>query len=354
MRAAKKTIYLANLAHNLQQFKNRAPQSKCIAVVKANAYGCGASEVYSAFAKADMLAVAAIEEAIELRNAGATQPILLLEGVFSADELQIAKKDNFIPMIATPLQLDWLLQFDGLFAKVFVKLDSNMGRLGFQLDSANAVLEKLQSRYAQSALVLTTHFSSADESATVTAEQIRQFDLFASQYPLCQQSLCNSAGIINHPEAHRHYIRPGIGLYGASPMSNATASDYGLKPVMRLSSEVFSIKSFNKDAPIGYAETYRMPSSGKIAIVAMGYADGYSRHLPSGTPVLINDKRYELVGRVSMDMITVLVDDSVAIGDTVELWGENILIEEISNLAKTIPHHLFTNVTKRPHLVYIP
>nr|PIE46538.1 MAG: alanine racemase [Gammaproteobacteria bacterium] len=210
-------------------------------------------------------------------------------------------------------------------------------------------MQQLLTKYAQENIVIMTHFSDADSpDRHKTLQQIEHFDAFALRYPACEQSLCGSAGILAYPDAHRDYIRPGIALYGASPFEGNYGQDHDLKPVMTLKTAVLSVKSFKKGEPIGYGQTYRMQNDGIIAVCEIGYADGYSRFIPGGTPILINGEEYPIVGRVAMDMITVLVDEKVKIGAEVICWGEGLPIERICEKAQTIPHQLLTTVTERP------
>ncbi len=349
MRAAKKIIDTAALRHNLQTLSNLAPHSKTIAVVKANAYGHEAVEVADALANADLLAVASIEEALAIRQAGARQPIVLLEGVFESEDLQLAYDNDFEVVIATPAQLQWLLAFPLQFERIWFKLDTGMGRLGFAIETAAEAMTALRQRYDTCQIVLMTHFSDADASERhVTKTQIARFDTFASQYPSCEQCLCNSAGVLAFPEAHRDYIRPGIALYGVSPFAGQCGQAHGLQPVMTLKTRVLSVKSFAAGAPIGYGQSYRLPQVGRIAVCEMGYADGYLRFIPSGAPIVINGRRYSIAGRVSMDMITVAVDDAVNVGDEVICWGKGLAVEAIAEAADTIAYQLLTTVTSRP------
>lgn len=350
MRAATKHISTANLRHNLTTLADFAPNSSCIAVLKANAYGCEATLVLPALSRADLLAVAEIGEALALRSAGADKTILLLEGVFEAEELALAHRQQFEVVVASEQQLEWLLQFKPRFARVWFKLDSGMGRLGFQQHDARYAMQRLLSVYKEDNIVIMTHFSDADAAdRSITIGQIERFDAFAAHYRRCQQTLCGSAGILAYPQAHRDYIRPGIALYGASPFAEHYAEDHELKAVMTLTTRVLSVKDFQQHAPIGYGQTYKMPQAGRIAVCEIGYADGYSRFIPSGTPILINGKEYKIAGRVAMDMITVLVDGDVKVGDKVICWGEKLPIERICQHADTIPHQLMTTITQRPH-----
>ncbi len=348
MRATTKNINLNNLKHNLKVLMDKAPNSKCIAVVKANAYGCEANKSYKALEKADMFATASINEALELRNAGATKTILLLEGAFEENELEIAYENDFELVIATPNQLKWLKNFPKQFNQIWFKLDTGMGRLGFKNDEAEKAIQQIKTIYNESQIVIMTHFSCSDsKDKNITKEQIEIFDKFVNKHPNSKQSLCNSAGILNFPNAHRDFIRPGIALYGASPFETTTAEQHNLKPVMSLTTKVLSVKKLQKGEKLGYGQTYTMQQSGYVAICAVGYADGYSRFIPTNTPILINDKEYQIVGRVAMDMTAVLVDETVKQDDKVECWGDNLPIEQICNFAKTIPHQLLTTITQR-------
>ncbi len=282
MRAATKHISKAALSHNLNTLADLAPDSRCMAVIKANAYGSEATQVLDALERADLFGVAAIEEALAIRAAGTRKPIVLLEGAFEAGDVALAADKQFELVIATMQQLEWLLACEHDFSRVWFKLDTGMGRLGFQAHDAKAAMDKLLTRYTQQNVVIMTHFSDSDApDRSITNGQIARFDDFAAHYPDCEHSLCNSAGVLSFPHAHRHYIRPGIALYGASPFAGHFAEDHDLKPVMTLTTRVLSVKAFKRGEPIGYAQTYRLPADGHIAICEIGYADGYSRFIPS-------------------------------------------------------------------------
>ncbi len=361
MRATIKHINTKALSHNLQTLSRLAPQSQCIAVIKANAYGCEATKILSALKQADLFAVAAIEEALAIRSADsdnivADKPIILLEGAFEESEIQLAYDNDCELVVGSQRQLEWLLASKYHFSRVWFKLDSGMGRLGFQVDSddnnAEVAMEKLLTHYKQEEIVIMTHFSDADNpDSTKTLSQIACFDSFAEKYPRCQQSLCASAGTLKYPQAHRNYIRLGIALYGASPFADKVGKDFGLQPVMSLKSRIMSVKTFKAGSPIGYGEQYRLPTDGKIAICELGYADGYLRSITSETPILVNGTEYKTAGRVAMDMTAIIVDDEVKEGDEVIAWGEGLPIEIIANAANTISYQLMTTVTERPQKV---
>ncbi|PIE45452.1 MAG: alanine racemase [Gammaproteobacteria bacterium] len=359
MRAACKCISKKNLQHNLNTLADLAPNSRCVAVIKANAYGCEATQVLDALGRADLFATATIEEALALRQAGAAKSILLLEGAFESRDVALSFSNGFELVVATPQQLDWLIQFDRCFERLWFKLDTGMGRLGFQRHDAHQAMKQLLSRYAQEKIVIMTHFSDSDSpNRRITQTQIDRFDAFAKNYPDCQHSLSNSAGILAYPNAHRDYIRPGIALYGASPFAGYLGEDHDLRPVMTLRTRVLSVKSFAAGQAIGYGQTYRLPETGRIAICEVGYADGYSRFIPSGAPILIDGREYAIAGRVAMDMIAVAVDKQVKVGDEVVCWGTsyngvNLPIERVCQAAQTIPHQLLTTVTERPKKLII-
>lgn len=352
MRATTKFIDKSALTHNLNMLADLAPNSRAIAVIKANAYGSEAPQIYDALARAELFAVAAIEEALAIRQAGADKPILLLEGAFEPSDVALAHNNQFELVVSTAQQLAWLLSSDKTFSRVWFKLDTGMGRLGFQAHNAREAMAQLLSRYSQQQVVIMTHFADADSpDRSYTNAQIQRFDEFAADYPDCEQCLCNSAGLLSYPEAHRDYVRPGIALYGVSPFDNHWGEDHDLKPVMTLKTRVLSVKSFAKGETIGYGCTYKMPEAGRIAICEVGYADGYLRFIPSGSPIVIGGREYQLAGRVAMDMIAVAVDDAVSVGDEVVCWGEGLPIERIAKAADTIGYQLLTTVTERPKLV---
>ncbi len=352
MRAASKLIDKTALSHNIKALSAIAPASKMIAVIKANAYGHEATAVYDALDEAGLFAVASAEEALALRRAGSKKQIVLLEGAFEPSDVQLAFANNFELVIATPEQLTWLLAFPHTFSRVWFKLDTGMGRLGFQAHDADQAMQKLLTRYSQHQTVIMTHFASADSpDRGYTEKQISSFDEFAKNYPDCEQSLCNSAGTLSYPQAHRSYVRCGISLYGVSPLENHHGTDHGLAPAMTLKTRVMSVKKYLTGEKIGYGCTYQMPAPGHIAICEVGYADGYLCFIPNGTPVIIGGRRYQLAGRVSMDMIAVSVDQHVAAGDEVICWGKTLPIEIIADRAGTVPHQLLTAVTERPKMV---
>ena len=351
------SINLSAIKENYLYAKSLAPGSKAIAIIKADAYGHGAIEVAKKLDEvADAYGVSCIEEALELLNSGIDKtPILLLEGVFEKSELVLVAKHSLIVTVYNSIQLQWLLDADlNKPIDVFVKYDSGMGRLGFQDDSFIQAINLLEESKNIGEITLMTHFSSADDpESTLTTKQIRNFDntLYAEKYP---GSLANSAAILKWSESHRDYVRPGIMLYGSSPFSDAKYQK-NLIPAMTLSSGLISIKNLKKGQEIGYGARFICPHDMQIGVVAIGYADGYSRHAKDGTPVYINDTRSRVVGRVSMDMITIDITDvpNPEIGDRVELFGENVSVDEVAKYCNTISYEIFTKITKRVYKSYV-
>ena len=351
------SINLSAIKKNYLYAKSLAPNSKAIAIIKADAYGHGAIEVAKKLDEvADAYGVACIEEALELLNSGIDKtPILLLEGVFEKSELVLVAKHSLIVTVCNSIQLQWLLDADlNKPIDVFVKYDSGMGRLGFQDDSFIQAINLLEESKNIGEITLMTHFSSADDlGSSLTTKQIRNFDntLYAEKYP---GSLANSAAILKWSESHRDYVRPGIMLYGSSPFSDAKYQK-NLIPAMTLSSDLISIKNLKKGQEIGYGARFICPHDMQIGVVAIGYADGYSRHAKDGTPVYINDTRTRVVGRVSMDMITIDITDvpHPEIGDRVELFGENVSVDEVAEYCNTISYEIFTKITRRVYKAYI-
>ena len=351
------SINLSAIKENYLYAKSLAPNSKAIAIIKADAYGHGAIEVAKKLDEvADAYGVSCIEEALELLNSGIDKtPILLLEGVFEESELVLVAKHSLIVTVCNSIQLQWLLDADlNKPIDVFVKYDSGMGRLGFQDDSFIQAINLLEESKNIREITLMTHFSSADDpESTLTTKQIRNFDntLYAEKYP---GSLANSAAILKWSESHRDYVRPGIMLYGSSPFSDAKYQK-NLIPAMTLSSVLISIKNLKKGQGIGYGTRFICPLDMQIGVVAIGYADGYSRHAKDGTPVYINDTRTRVVGRVSMDMITIDITDvpHPEIGDRVELFGENVSVDEVAEYCNTISYEIFTKITRRVYKAYI-
>ena len=356
-RACTATINLESIRHNFLYAKSLAPSSKVIAIIKANAYGHGATRVAKYLENmTDVFGVACIEEALELRNSGIEKvPILLLEGIFELNELSLVEEHNFMTVVCNSIQLEWLIR-----AKlkkqitVFVKYDSGMCRLGFHEKEFYQAIKFLENSTNVNNIVLMTHFSKADEPYDIfTQNQIDNFNKIVASTGY-QSSIANSAGIVAWRNSHKDYNRPGIMLYGSSPFSEARYQK-NLIPSMTLSSELISIKHFEKGQGVGYGSRFICPLDMLIGVVAAGYADGYPRHAKDGTPVYINNTRSRIVGRVSMDMLTVDLTNipNPQIGNKVELFGINIPINEVAEYCNTISYEIISKITRRVYKNYI-
>ena len=351
-------INLEALRHNLQIVRQLAPDSGIVSVIKADAYGHGMLQVASALAESDMLAVARVSEGVLLRESGVDKPILVLEGFFELFEIKQAIEYRLDITIHHTRQIDMLENledFADASLSFWLKIDTGMHRLGMSVEDAQASLARLEAlKCCSSTPVLMTHFANADDiNSNYTLNQVRIFSEFTSQFdfPL---SLANSAGIIAWPESHQQWVRPGIMLYGASPILGIKGTDHQLQPVMTLKSQLMVINHLHKNDCIGYGSSWCCPEDMPVGVVAIGYGDGYPRHAPSGTPVLVNGQRTQIIGRVSMDMVTVdLRGIEAQEGDDVVLWGEGLPAEEIADAAATISYELFCGVTSRVRYIYL-
>lgn len=353
MRPATALIDLDALRHNYRLARSRHG-GRALAVVKANAYGHGAVRCAHALAaEADGFAVAFLDEALELRAAGITQPIVLLEGVFDAAELAQAAQYALWPVVHHAAQLEMIEQASlARPLDVWLKVNSGMNRAGFVGDAVAAAWHRLRDNGKVGEITLMTHFARADEPQVIaTATQLADFDAATRDLP-GPRSLANSAAVLGWPDAHRDWARPGILLYGADPMPD---EGNGLQPVMTLESAVIAVRELAPGAPLGYGARFVAERPRRIGLVAMGYADGYPRSAPDGTPVAVDGQPSVLVGRVSMDMLTVDLTDlpQAGIGSRVELWGRQVPINRVAAGAGTISYELLCNV-KRVALRYLP
>lgn len=353
-------VHLASLRHNLAEIRARAPGKRVWAVVKANGYGHGLLPMgHTLAAAADGLAVATMDEAISLREGGLDCPILLLEGALSVAQSGAALKHNLELVIHTPEQLVWLhqalaqRQAKGLTGRLWLKLDTGMHRLGLQPDQLSQCLADLP---ACSELGFMTHFACADEPDNdMTAAQVERFYALLPPGTTGPLSLANSAGILNWPAYQGDWVRPGIVLYGASPCAGRTASYWNLQAVMRLTAPIIALRDVPAGDSVGYGATYRADRPRRIATVAIGYADGYPRHAPSGTPVAVCGQRTGTVGRVSMDMLSIDVTHipEAALAHDVELWGSLVSVDEVARLSGTIGYELLTRLSVRGETRYL-
>lgn len=345
-------ISKSSLRHNLQRVRQFAPHSKVMAMVKANAYGHEAIGVAKALSGVDALGVARINEAMSLANAGITTPIVLMEGCFNSQELTQAIAMQFEIVVQNSQQLTELLALEQVTqpVKVWLKLETGMHRVGVPADQAKAMVEQLQAcQHVADELTLVSHFACADEPNHPCNQQQLAVFSHVTQGLSVKRSCANSAATIVIPESHYDWVRPGLMLYGNSPILDKTSADYGLKPAMTLKSQVIAVNDIEAGGIVGYGANWTASQDSRIAVVAMGYGDGYPRHAKNGTPVLINGKRYPMAGRVSMDMITIEVgrDSDVKIGDPVILWGPELPAEEIAEYADTICYEMFCNLANR-------
>ncbi|HXH02104.1 MAG TPA: alanine racemase [Candidatus Competibacteraceae bacterium] len=354
MRAATATIHLDAIRHNLTRVRQLAPGSRVVAVVKANGYGHGAARILPALSGADALGVACIEEALALREAGACLPVLLLEGVFEAEELPLCARHGFQIAVHEPGQLAMLEQ-----ARlerplvVWLKLDSGMHRLGFPPERVRQAWQRLQAAASVAEVRLMSHFASADDpDDPQTAAQLEVWRAALDGIPGAR-SLANSAGVLAWPSAHHDWVRPGVMLYGVSPMKDRTGPDDGLRPAMTLATRLIAVQRLQRGEKVGYSGTFVCPEDMDIGIAAIGYGDGYPRHAGSGTPVLVNGRAAALAGRVSMDMLAIDLRrvPGAKVGDPVVLWGAGLPVERIAAAAGTIGYELLCAVKPRVRFV---
>lgn len=351
MRLIRARIDSAALRSNLKIIRTRAPGCRVMAVVKANAYGHGLVSTALALADADAFAVARLEEAVALREAGLKRPIVLLEGVFSAAQLTEAAQLDLELVVHQSFQIALLEQYRGAhrFA-VWLKIDTGMNRLGFRPADFRAAWDRLAALTPPLAtLRVLTHLAGADEEdGQSTAEQLARLRPLLEGLNV-ELSIANSAAILGQPATHASWVRPGLALYGVSPFARRIGRDFGLHPAMTLESTVIAVRELEAGERVGYSGVWRAERRSRLAIVAAGYGDGLPRSLPSGTPAMINSRRAPLAGRVSMDMIALDITDlpTVTIGDRVELWGAALPVEELAAAAGTIPYELLCAVSQR-------
>ncbi|MCK0751786.1 alanine racemase [Chromohalobacter japonicus] len=345
-------IDLGALRHNYRLACDQAPHSRAIAVLKAGAYGHGAVECANALADvAPAFAVASIEEAVALREAGIAQPIMLLEGFFDAEELLLIDAHRLWVAVHSDWQLDALLAFQPQAPiPTWLKLDSGMHRLGFAPEAFVARWQRLKAAPDQATdLHLMTHFATADaldpayfRRQLACVEALRE----RLEAPVC---LANSPATLAWPQTHGEWTRPGVMLYGSDPLEGANDASRALKPVMTLRSEVIAVRELETGEAVGYGGRWRAPRPSRIGVVACGYGDGYDRHAGDGTPVLVEGRRVPLAGKVSMDMLTVDLTEvpEAHIGSQVVLWGEGLSIDEVARHCDTISYTLMTGVLPR-------
>lgn len=348
-RLTQAVIDLNALVSNYQYIDSLASNSNTIAVIKADAYGHDANKVALALSnKVNSFAVGFIDEALALRRGGIENEILILEGPFNKEDFNLAHKNNFTLMLHSDYQIQWLKSANTeISGDIWLKVDTGMNRLGFPVEQVDNVISQL-SEQQKNKLVLCSHFSTAEQvNNAKPIEQLAALKSLVLKHQ-CKFSMANSAGILNWPASHGDHTRLGLALYGISPIGDCPITQ-ALIPVMTLQANIIAIHTVDIGETVGYGDTWQADRETKIATVAIGYADGYPRNAKSGTPVFINGRKAPLVGRVSMDMITVDITDlaNAKIGDVVELWGKNINIDNVASNSDTINYELLTRVSKR-------
>ena len=351
MRPARALIDLEALRHNYR-LARELTGAKALAVIKADAYGHGAVRCAQALeSEADGFAVACIEEALALRAAGIQAPVLLLEGFFEASELELIVQHDFWCVVHSLWQLEAIEQARlGKPLQVWLKLDSGMHRVGLHPKDYQGAYQRLLASGKVAKIVLMSHFARADEpDSSSTDDQVAVFEQ-ARLGLSAQVSLRNSPAVLGWPNVPSDWVRPGIMLYGATPFEQPVAAAQALQPVMTLESRVISVRELPAGEPVGYGARFISPRPTRVGVVAMGYADGYPRLAPNGTPVLVAGKRSQLIGRVSMDMLCIDLTNvpEAGLGSPVELWGKQVLASDVAIQAGTIPYQIFCNLRRVP------
>ncbi|HXF66833.1 MAG TPA: alanine racemase [Burkholderiales bacterium] len=342
------TIDAAALRHNLAVARRHAPRSRVLAVIKANAYGHGLERAARALAEADGFALLELEAAVALRAAGYRQRIALLAGCFEARELAAVVEHRLALVVHNREQLAMLEALPaGAGLEVLAKVDTGMNRLGFSPGELGSVLRSLGANPGVGGITLMTHFASAEEPRGVDW-QLQVFEAAARGTGL-PRSLANSAAILRYPETHADWVRPGIMLYGCSPFPGQCGADLGLRPAMTLESRIIAVRELKPGDGVGYGGEFRAQRAMRIGVVACGYADGYPRHAPTGTPVMVEGRLTRTLGRVSMDMLCVDLDGvpGARIGSRVVLWGEGVPVERVAAAAGTIGYELLCGLAPR-------
>jgi alanine racemase len=358
-RPIRATISASALAHNFLVAKAYASGAKVWAVLKANAYGHGLERAARALEAADGFAVLDFQEAARLRLAGVTRPILMLEGIFKPPDVALLHKYSLTPVIHNPEQVE-MLRLAALPGEidVYLKVNTGMNRLGFTVENLRAAYNALRMHPQVRAITVMTHFADADGASGIKAQLdwLNQVTQQIEGLGQAQRSMANSAALIRHPETRGDWVRPGIMLYGGSPFPDRAAGALELKPAMTLSAELIATQNLQPGERIGYGFTYEAVGEMTIGVVACGYADGYPRHAPTGTPVLVNGKRTRTVGRISMDMICVDISDlpEAYIGTPVTLWGEGLPADEVAAAAGTVSYELFCGLAARVPVADVP
>ncbi|MDC0542598.1 alanine racemase [Methylophilaceae bacterium] len=346
MRPIKAYINLSALTFNLQVVKKIAKNSKIMAVLKANAYGHGLVETVKAIKSVEGIAILTIEEAVKIRKAGFKNTILLLEGLFGAEDIHEVEKLNLNLALHNDQQIEYLNEVTLKNPiNVHLKINTGMNRLGFPPDQVDYLIENLNANPNVSGITLMTHFATADEKEGIT-KQLDCFNRVTNNYNF-SSSVANSAALYKFPEARLDWVRPGILLYGASPFDDISAKKIAVKPVMSLISKIIAIQNIKKAQAVGYGNNFIAKEDMRIGIVACGYGDGYPRHAKTGTPIFVHNKITKTIGRVSMDMLYVDLSeiDKAEIGSKVEMWGSHISVDEVAKNSGTVGYELLCNIS---------
>jgi alanine racemase len=347
-------ISLSAFGHNYAVAKRHAPSARVLAVVKANGYGHGIARVARALPDADGFATLELDGAVSLRESGFAREILLLEGFFEASELETMAAFGIATSVHCEDQLRMLeASRPPAPLDVYLKINTGMNRLGIEPGETRTALERLRASGAAKSITLMTHFATADGFEGVH-EAMNRFEQATHDIAL-PRSLANSAAILAHPRTHADTVREGIALYGATPFADRSAESLGLKPAMTLRSRLIAVRDVAPGEGVGYGHTFRAPHAMRLGVVACGYADGYPRHAPSGTPVLVDGVRVPTAGRVSMDMITVDLTPvpGAKVGSEVVLWGEGLPIDEVAQSAGTVGYELMCAVAARVPMIEV-
>lgn len=347
------------IQHNLNVIRQIAPNSKILAMVKGNAYGHGLVAIGKILNSIDGLGVACLDEAIKLREGGVNSAIVLMSGIYSTEDLKLVDLYNLQIVVHDALQIKILQSHTVKHPiKTWLKIDTGMHRLGFTPKAFKAAYQELASNNCvNDRLTVMTHLANADNQKqnSFTQEQLNLFHHETNKLQ-CNLSIANSAALLSWPDAIAQWNRPGIMLYGVSPIVGKTGKDDNLRPAMTLQSKIIALHDLKKGDAIGYGSAWVCPEDMRVAVVGIGYGDGYPRHAKNGCPVMVRDTQCSLVGRVSMDMITIDVRNcpDASIGDAVILWGDDLPVETVAKYADTIAYELLCNVSRRVAYVYLP
>ncbi|KGS88865.1 alanine racemase [Burkholderia pseudomallei MSHR7500] len=336
------------VAHNLAIVRQKAPNARIWSIVKANAYGHGIEHVYPALAGADGIALLDLDEAVRVRELGWTKPVLLLEGIFEAADVEIADRHRLTVAVHGDEQLKLLTAAKTTRPiDIQLKMNSGMNRLGYRPHALRAAWERAAAAPSIGRIALMMHFANADEGEIDW--QMSVFDAATQGLP-GERTLSNSAAVLWHPRAHRDWVRPGTILYGASPTgASRHVADVPLRAAMTVTSRIIGVQTLTPGETVGYGRCFAAEREMRIGVVACGYADGYPRHAPTGTPIAVDGVRTQVVGRVSMDMLTVDLTPcpNAGVGSAVELWGEQVRVDDVAEAAGTIGYELMCALARR-------